>query len=633
MLDQIEIVGYRRLLNTSAYVGRKMVAFVGPNEAGKTSVLSALHFFGSDGELRATDSTRSLRGASLEPSRAVVRLSVTLDDVQRARAKTLPIEDALLRHVIFTKQANGKRTHVFEPRPVLNAAVKEDLAKAWPALDKFLMQVLAEVEEGEESDVDEDQLAAVQSFLEGSAPQPDAGVWDDLLKVIDTYIADDHELRAKADAFRIYHGWASPGVDLGEKVYRELEIRAPMFTQFSEDDRSIRADYVVSDASTDKEVALQNLLRLAGLPLEKIRSAAGDPSYMATLEEQANDRLKAFFTEKWKQEQITVGLKVDGDILRVNVKDIAADAPGWIEITERSDGLRTFVALAAFLDAGDFERPPILLIDEAERHLHQNAQGDLVRMLQDLAAVQQVIYTTHSPACLPADLGNGVRFIEPIRGGHSVIRHDFWSIDRNEHVGFNPLLIVMGAGAAAFSSLRRALIAEGVSDMLLLPTLIKLATGKSELEYQVSPGIATASKTDMTKLDFVASRVAYLVDGDDGGKAWSQQLEEAGAPRNRIKALPSGVGLEDLLDRDFYLDAVAALSGLQRSVLDKARTDVPVKAALAQLKPKSSIPGPVPLAEFILGRHESNEAPIVLNGATKRRLVELDGWALKLLDA
>jgi predicted ATP-dependent endonuclease of OLD family len=283
------------------------------------------------------------------------------------------------------------------------------------------------------------------------------------------------------------------------------------------------------------------------------------------------------------------------------------------------------------LDSGSFERPPILLIDEAEQHLHQNAQGDLIRMLQELSAVQQVIYTTHSPACLPADLGNGVRFVEPITGGLSTIRHDFWSLDRNEHVGFNPLLIVMGAGAAAFSSLRGALIAEGVSDMLLLPTLIKLATGKPELIYQVSPGIATASKGDMAKLDLVASRVAYVVDGDEGGNAWKQQLEGANVPKNRIRSLPAGVGLEDLLDRDFYLDAVAELGGIERAALDSAAVDVPIKSAVDTLKLKPRPAGPIAFAEFVLGRHESGEAPILLRADKKRLLKDLDAWALKAI--
>lgn len=57
--DRVEILGYRRLLKVSAYVGRKAVALVGPNEAGKSSVLSALRLFDTDDPVPAIDSTRS----------------------------------------------------------------------------------------------------------------------------------------------------------------------------------------------------------------------------------------------------------------------------------------------------------------------------------------------------------------------------------------------------------------------------------------------------------------------------------------------------------------------------------------------------------------------------------------------
>ncbi len=629
MLDRIEVFGFRRLLEANVYVGRKTVAFVGPNEAGKSSVLSALRLFNSDDPVPPTDASRSQRSQTLDPDRTVVRLSFSLDNAQLALAEALPIEAKALRHLVFTKVASGQRSYRFSPRPTLSPTIKEGLFKAWPALAAALREAYRALPEDAESSFDDTDIEALSAFVGGAGKEPALDVWDNVRAGVAEHLDDHEKLANKVAAFRTYYEWARPGVNLQGLVYRGIGGAIPVFVQFTDNLRSIRAEYSLNDTSIDDDPALGNLLRLAQFPIEQIRSVLGEPDYLRDLEEKANERLKIFFTEKWKQEQITVGLKVTEEFLRVDVKDLAEDGPGWIKITERSDGLRTFVALAAFLDSGSFERPPILLIDEAEQHLHQNAQGDLIRMLQELTAVGQVIYTTHSPACLPADLGNGVRFVEPIDNGHSTIRHDFWSLDRNEHVGFNPLLIVMGAGAAAFSSLRSTLIAEGVSDMLLLPTLIKLATGKAELDYQVSPGIATASKADMAKLDFVASRVAYLVDGDSGGKSWKTQLEEAGVPKPRIRPLPDGVGLEDLLDREFYLDAVAELGGLDRAQLDKVASNMPIKSAVDALELKPA--GPIAFAEFILGRHESGEAPIVLKPENKRLLKDLDTWVTKTI--
>lgn len=631
MLDRVEVFGYRRLLNADTYVGRKTVAFVGPNEAGKSSILSALLLFTSESPVPATDATRSQRGEELDTDRAVVRLSFTLDDRQRTLARALPIEADELRHLVFTKLASGERQFNFSPAPTLSAKVKDDLIKAWQAIRTALHDSIVSLPEGSELAVSDGDLDAVSAFAEGNGRQPSVEVWDRVSAGVAEQLADNERLKRRVAAFRTYYDWARPGVRLQTLVYEGIGATLPAFVLFTDSLRSLRAEYQISDPSIDSDPALANLLRLAQFPLEQIRTALGEPSHLRTLKDEANERLQRFFTKKWNQEQITVGIEVTDDFLRIDVKDLVDGSPGWIAITERSDGLRTFVALATFLESGTFERPPILLIDEAEQHLHQNAQGDLIRMLQDLSAVEQVIYTTHSPACLPADLGNGVRFVEPIDRGHSVIRHDFWSLERNQHVGFNPLLIVMGAGAAAFSSLRSALVAEGVSDMLLLPTLIKLATNRAELDYQVSPGIATASKADMAKLDFVASRVAYLVDGDTGGATWKGQLEGAGVPKARIRSLPAGLGLEDLFDRTFYLDAVAELSGIDRGKLDAAATNIPIKSAVDALALKPRPAGVIAFAEFVLGRHESGEAQIILHPDRKKHLKDLDSWVRRTI--
>jgi len=135
-----------------------------------------------------------------------------------------------------------------------------------------------------------------------------------------------------------------------------------------------------------------------------------------------------------------------------------------------------------------------------------------------------------------------------------VLRSDFWSSDEP---GFNPLLFAMGAGAAAFSVCRRAVLAEGASDMILLPSLIRAATGATELGYQVAPGLASGF-ADLGGHE-IAAQVAYLVDGDKAGKAYQKRLLNAGVHPDHALTLPDGQGVEDLITLDSYLTAVNAL--------------------------------------------------------------------------
>ena len=96
-------------------------------------------------------------------------------------------------------------------------------------------------------------------------------------------------------------------------------------------------------------------------------------------------------------------------------------------IRERSDGLRQFVALVALAAHQPNPVPPILLIDEVETHLHYNAQADLIEVLTEQNAARQIVYTTHSAACLPQDLGLGVRVVEGLgERTASKVRQNFW---------------------------------------------------------------------------------------------------------------------------------------------------------------------------------------------------------------
>jgi len=143
----------------------------------------------------------------------------------------------------------------------------------------------------------------------------------------------------------------------------------------------------------------------------------------------------------------------------------------------------------------------------------------------------------------------------------------------------------MGAGAAAFSAFRRAVMVEGASDMILLPTLFRLATGRRELDFQVAPGLANYSGTGL-ELEETAARVVYLVDGDPGGDEKKRQLMEVlGIDENRIKQFPTGTALEDYVHIDTYLGLVNSLLDLsqlaERITPDSLDRTKPVSKAVA----------------------------------------------------
>ncbi len=290
-------------------------------------------------------------------------------------------------------------------------------------------------------------------------------------------------------------------------------------------------------------------------------------------------------------------------------------------IEERSDGLRTFIALSAFLAAKHLAVPPVLLIDEAETHLHYDAQADLVGVLLKNVEATQVFYTTHSPGCLPSDLGTGIRLLskDEEQRDASNLKSDFWT---NQEPGFTPLLYAMGASAAAFSVCRRAVLSEGAADMILLPTLIRLATGKSDLDYQIAPGLSNAHAYGMN-VEEIAAKVVYLTDGDPGGDKHERALLEAGVDASRILRLPDGAATEDLVDRSQYIKVVNDMLGTAGSIAQSDLQDgQPIAKSLQDWSRRSGVkvPGHVAVAYGILKLGHD----LRLTASAKRTLTRLD---------
>ncbi|WP_338016575.1 ATP-dependent nuclease [Nesterenkonia muleiensis] len=401
-----------------------------------------------------------------------------------------------------------------------------------------------------------------------------------------------------------------------------IAARIPKFLLFSEQDRTLRFEYSLSRRSTKQngkqthtpsedvlkpDGGLVNLLKLGNTNIREFYALVHDgvPERTSGQVRKVNRALKEAISPHWGQRNLEVRVDVSDTTLRVFIDDGEDTA----RFTDRSDGLRIFVALISFLAQHSSDPSPILLIDEADTHLHYNAQADLINFLLELPS--RTIYSTHSPGCLPLDLGTGIRVVKPHPDrATSVLSNSFWE---NDQPGLTPLLFAMGAGAAAFTALRAAVFTEGASDMMLLPTLIRRATNQHTLGYQVVPGLANIHPDQLDRTDYAAVRVAYLLDGDDGGDEHQAALERAHVPRDRIRRLPAGLATEDLIEPDFYLHTVNAVLTDSQRVEQVTREDVQADLENGVTIAKS--------VENALGGHRRTPSKVAVAG----RLLRHDG--------
>jgi ABC-type transport system involved in cytochrome c biogenesis ATPase subunit len=550
-LTAIEIHGFKRFKEARVTIDGKVTALVGPNGAGKTSVLEALQYLTSGQPFADTDLARS----APDRQEAEIRAQFVLDDADYRALSDIPGAQEI-RWYTRTVRGDGESFYTIEP-PIFR-----DLAPRQAAI------ALLERVAGGESQADQDPtLAELKDLLEMLQ-----GVCQDMTATeVNKARALAAQLAQREDLATAMSGIADSLVRLAETeempspedaTAEILSDRVASFVFFNDNDRLLNPTYDLTPYAANPPAqpiaALGNLMKLGDLNLTTLARAA-QADRQGELEEillDANARLREVFATAWKQAEIPiiVRLRVSGLTLHILVE---MHPRGYTSVAEGSDGQRTFVALVAFTITRSSTIRPILLVDEAETHLHYDAQADLVRMFGRQDQASQVIFTTHSAGCLPEDLGTGIKVVRPKgMSGESEILNSYWS----EGPGVKPLIIGMGATTFAFSSLRYAVIGEGASEALLLPTLLKEATGNEPLGFQVVPGLAQVPAQDIAALDEEGGRTVYLVDSDDAGRAIYDMLIANEIPPKRILEIGlgqhPGLTLEDLLRPGVYCEAV-----------------------------------------------------------------------------
>ena len=559
-LHNLKLQGFRRFeTEENLNVSSKLTAVVGPNEAGKTTLLKAIGYFSDDRVIAEQDQT------SLSAIEVKLTLSFFLDkdDLEAAN-----LYKPSWLHLI--KEEDGTLRYDIQPRPERDLTQRRSAAKI---LRRIMSTKTLMAELGEDDGFDLADLTAALNLLELNDALDHTQV--EKLSVLKAALADassdkfPHRLKEASSAIADLVKFEN-GHNPFQSAINVLAQRRPTILNFTSKYRDIRLPYDVTQYDHEDVNLRQNpsrplaeIFRLSQLDLEELKYAilSGNDAIKVGLLSAANEKLSELSQLAWNQSDAALYLSLDGSNLTVlvrNVKDFDI-RDQFASFESRSDGYKQFVALQIFTFIKK-TGGAILLIDEIEQHLHYDAQADLIQILQDEPTIGSVIYTTHSAGALPEDLGVGVRMVrwDAEKKKRSRIINKFWRED--EAAGFKPLLFGMGATTLAFFPTRRALIGEGPTELLLLPRLLREALNRSSLDFQIVHGLSNISPKGLPMLDSTGSGVCYITDSDKTGRDLGSALERAGVPPRRIFSIADVgadlVTVEDLLDASAWVEAV-----------------------------------------------------------------------------
>ncbi|MDQ6909315.1 MAG: AAA family ATPase [Actinomycetota bacterium] len=588
-LIKLRLKQFRRFAaEQSLDVNEDLIALVGPNEAGKSSVLAAIDLLGREARPDQADVTRGQSGP------ASITGVFVLEDEDRALLSNIHQGPDVTHLWVELRQGADRNIWRPDPRPTRDLGPRrrcQQLAAALeghPALDaqyssdeeaqwdpQLWVDVSSHLASDDESFPDEtvQSLEALALRLRGLEFPAEPKSEDEESEQQDEAASSGQDEGDDEDevAREAREATASALVELASierrptpvrQVLEALSGRLPDVAFFAEEDRELERDYLVADVAAAPPPALANLCALADLDLADVQSSlgAGRVPHVEKLFEEANRNLKERFQATWSQSKVYPRLSTPSDgVLRILIAT-EGDAD-YSYPQERSDGLRWFMALHALLAARG-AREPILLVDEAETHLHYDAQADLVDALMSQRIASKVIYTTHSVGCLPPDLGCGIRVVLAEEGAErSRIVNSYWSVvpEEDDKIGYTPLLLAMGARMLALTIPRYGIITEGPSDAVLLPSLLREAAATSRLPYRVVPGLAELAEDRVDSVHHHAGKVLCLTDDDEGGEAIRAKLVAGGVSDDTIFSLgriASGYTLEDLVRAELFASAV-----------------------------------------------------------------------------
>lgn len=553
-LFQVELSGFKKFKDkTSLKTRGKLLAILGPNEAGKSSLLRALNLLDAD---EAFDLSERSRGA--EDKYPIIKATYLLSPEDRTAAG---ISVGIWYEV--TKYANGKRKWAIRPAPPERDYTHRP--KLLARLKKLPKRAIGFLAESDESLLSE-TTALLDNIFQSQAELSEEDK-QELVQIVSRWHSTLNE-GSPSQVTDFYNGLESSinietsksqRISAGEILWDRL----PEFVLFGPEDRDLRSSYLWSELSKSTPKALSNLAKVAEIDLPKLISVAttdpNDPEF-DMLMERANEALQRNFQAAWKQSKVSVILAHREQSLLVQVCNNDRTRTNF---AQRSDGLRQFVALRCFTASRESDNF-ILLIDEVEQHLHYDAQADLVQMLAGQTVASKVIYTTHSLGCLPEDLGNGVRLILPTEpdSDWSKIQNKFWLNRDKEEAAFSPILMGMGASTMAFFPTRSAVLVEGPSDSILLPTMFREVLNETSIGVQFVHGLSEQGRVSLPLLNSTGNRVCYFLDNDDGGRKLAKYLVDQNVDRQRIFTWPAkgDAKLEDFIDPAILAEAASNLA-------------------------------------------------------------------------
>lgn len=490
-LRKFRLKGYRCVEDSGiVHLATDLTILAGKNESGKSAILDGISFFTTDqGLLPFSDRTQGYSGLS----QLWTEFEFDEDDVSHFNEL---LDFSIQTPIVHVEYEQERDVTVSGPAledmvDHLNQRIEENDA----ALSKVLERILSlepEDTNGEldYSEADELQQEGKDESLEEANGED--GFVDQGLAIHNVLREDECvserlcQLLERAEDLP-EHSLEDPELQelfqersqLKELVDSLQEIiieRIPPVIHFRSFEDEL-PDFISLDENEELPDIVRDFCVLSRLDIDRLK-ASTNPQERKYIVEEATKVYSKDFIRFWRQEDLEVGVYVDGSNLAFQVK---GDEPHSYTPSQRSKGLKWYTSFFIALNAqGKNLDSAIVMIDEPGLYLHASAQADLLCLLEEMAGNDyQILIATHSPYLLSAERLDRVRPVYRSQRTKRTIVKNAWYLlpqidgtsEKEIRETLTPLITVMGLDVAkGFPGISHVLniIVEGPTDYFYL---------------------------------------------------------------------------------------------------------------------------------------------------------------------
>ena len=356
--------------------------------------------------------------------------------------------------------------------------------------------------------------------------------------------------------------------DFEELLQRSLKRMKPNFVYLAEEMElkgSVKKETTWSNTlreDNEKYIINSRLFSILGINLDKF-----DKMNLERQSLELRNKLNVFsnkLSELWKQQKLRIVHNIAPQEIILHIEEVDENN-NPIKATSpemRSRGFKWYLAYLITLEYLKNKENTILLLDDPAVFLHEKGQKDFLKTIENVSKNVQIFYNTHLISLFDEKELDRVVLVKLDNKNRTIIEKP-WT-NKIEEVAA-PVYHALGFDKLIFENVKKILFVEGISDKFIFEGLQRV--NKNLKEWYIHPlsgGNKLKNNELIERIKLLACLSAhkeieyrFVLDGDRRKVVEEKYPEIKDKIKDKVLFLGSeSQEMEDLLNRDFYLDCV-----------------------------------------------------------------------------